>query len=331
MKRILFVIGLILSAFSFVSCDVEFTPNEDWQEQMMVYSVLDQDDDTSYVRVEKVFLGNGNALHYAREKDSLYYQANDLDVKIFVYNINDTNNIVDVLQFDYTTTYKPEGEFYSGEVPLYFCKTKNRLSPDKFYKLEVTNLKTGFKATSTTYLVADYSVLTSNFTFNNNSGRSMLVKWTNVDGYNFNTNTIAKRFQINIRFNYRQNAQIHHVDMPLSAQTNTSLTAKSLETKVNKEDIVLYLKNALGGVAGISWYDAAPFEINVLGCDQEMFDYISINNATEASINFKPSYSNIKGGYGLFGARRTHISRSYSTQQVDQQLRTALNGVITFQ
>ncbi|MBQ9254031.1 MAG: hypothetical protein IJ180_04560 [Bacteroidales bacterium] len=331
MKKLVWLFGCLACIVLFVRCDdVEFSPNEPWQEQMMIYGILDQDDDTTFVRIEKVFLGDGNALHYAKQKDSVYYPVDDLDVKMYEYNLNDTNNSINVFQFDYTMRQKPEGSFYSGEVPLYYCVTKNKLSVNKFYRLEVTNKKTGFKASSSTYLIADYSINTSNFTFNNSSGTRLVVTWNNVNESQSNANLVAKRFQVNVRFNYRRQARIEHVDIPLSAVSNSSTSIRQMTAPISKEDIVLYLKNALENETGISWYNDAPFEINILACDQEMFDYISINNATERSLNYKPSYSNINGGYGLFASRRTHISKSYNTYQVDQDLQVKLNSVITF-
>ncbi len=52
---VLFAASLLLA-----SCEVDFSPNASWREIPVVYCVLDQDDDTSYVRVERCFLGEGS-------------------------------------------------------------------------------------------------------------------------------------------------------------------------------------------------------------------------------------------------------------------------------
>ena len=70
MKKIVYILS-ILSILVFASCDAEFDPNDDWQENMMIYCLLDQDDDITYVRVEKCFLGNCNAYDFAKTKDSV--------------------------------------------------------------------------------------------------------------------------------------------------------------------------------------------------------------------------------------------------------------------
>ena len=64
MKTVRIIAILILCVCSFVSCEVEFSPNDKWTEIPVVYCVLDQDDDTSFVRVQRCFLGEGNQYRY---------------------------------------------------------------------------------------------------------------------------------------------------------------------------------------------------------------------------------------------------------------------------
>jgi hypothetical protein len=39
--------------FMLNSCEVEFNPNSPWEETTIVYGVLDQDADTSFIRIQK--------------------------------------------------------------------------------------------------------------------------------------------------------------------------------------------------------------------------------------------------------------------------------------
>ena len=120
MKKIVYLL-LFLPLFMMVSCEADFDPNDSWQERMMVYCLLDQDDDTTFVRIEKCFLGNGNAYEYAKNKDSVYYSKDALDVKLYAYWSWDTNTVTDIYDFQYTTKKKAEGYFYSDDnCPLYY-------------------------------------------------------------------------------------------------------------------------------------------------------------------------------------------------------------------
>lgn len=334
MKKVFnIIVCTFISALVFTSCDVDFDPNEQWQEQMLVYSLLDQDDDTTFVRIEKCFLGNGNALRYAKEKDSIYYNPDDLDVKIYVSDEWDTNNIHDTLQFNYTYTSKTAGDFYSGDdCPIYYCVTKNKLSYWSFYKLVITNKKTGKQVTASTYLIADYSIRNSNFTFNNKKASTlnnrMQIEWTNYDAStNANSRIVGKQYQVNIRFNYLENSAIKHIDIPISRRLNNYSTSVYMNTYATINDVVSGISTQLKGKTALGWYTTAPFEIRILSCDLEMFDYLSINASSTSSLNYRPVYTNINGGIGLFAARRTHISKSFEDKQVDGNLKTQIKSL----
>ena len=125
--------------FCFAGCEVEFDPNEEWKQVTVIYGVLDQDSDTTFVRVQKGFLGSGNYIDFAKEKDSVYYKQNEIDVFMLSYYPWDKNNAGDTLWFDYTeTTTKQDGDFYNETTPLYRCCTKETGTLEK-YKKEVYN------------------------------------------------------------------------------------------------------------------------------------------------------------------------------------------------
>ena len=53
-----------------VSCDNDFNPNAEWKETMVVYGLLDQDQDTTWVRVQKCYLGEGDMIAMSSIMDS---------------------------------------------------------------------------------------------------------------------------------------------------------------------------------------------------------------------------------------------------------------------
>ncbi|MBR5027718.1 MAG: hypothetical protein IKX51_00720, partial [Bacteroidales bacterium] len=78
-------LALIFGVF-FTACDNEFSPNAEWKETMVVYSLLDQDEDTTWVRVQKCFLGEGDMLAMTSIMDSSNYSEGDLRVQIEEWN-----------------------------------------------------------------------------------------------------------------------------------------------------------------------------------------------------------------------------------------------------
>ena len=78
----------------------------------------------------------------------------------------------------------------------------------------------------------------------------------------------------------------------------------------------------------VAWYGKAPFEIRISACDLSMFDYLSINNATQNSLNYSPVYSNIEGGFGLFAARSNHINRAFEDREIDNNLKESMKTLL---
>src|SRR5262245_17610431 len=91
------------------SCSTDFDTIADYKEIMVVYGLLDQYQGVQYIKVNKAYLGQGNALIMAHEKDSINY-ANVLDVTL---EQMDGGNVVATytLQRDSTSFAKDSGLF----------------------------------------------------------------------------------------------------------------------------------------------------------------------------------------------------------------------------
>ena len=70
----------LLAALLFSACKVDFSPNAQWKELPVVYCILDQDDDTTWVRVQRCYLGQGNLYQYGSNYDSVNYPQGQLTV-----------------------------------------------------------------------------------------------------------------------------------------------------------------------------------------------------------------------------------------------------------
>ncbi|HML85282.1 MAG TPA: hypothetical protein PKE52_08995, partial [Bacteroidales bacterium] len=68
---------LLLSGLAFLlsSCKTDFDLNAEWKDITIVYGVLDPGKSVQQVRINKAFLGEGNALEYAKIADSIHYDT----------------------------------------------------------------------------------------------------------------------------------------------------------------------------------------------------------------------------------------------------------------
>ena len=72
---LLLIITLLLQ-----SCSNEFDPNADWTETTLVYGLIDPDEDTTFLRIQRCFLGKG-LNEYTQITDSNCYAEGEIDVK----------------------------------------------------------------------------------------------------------------------------------------------------------------------------------------------------------------------------------------------------------
>ncbi|MDR0789576.1 MAG: hypothetical protein LBO06_02135 [Bacteroidales bacterium] len=310
-KKTALAISVLLIIIGFCSCEVDFDPNSDWKETTIAYCLLDQDDDTTFVRVQKAFLGEGNYLEFSQIKDSIYYKQDDIDVKIYAYSTWDNDKPIDSLQFIYTTDYsKPEGDFYNGEAPIYYCLTQNRIRKDRNYKLVIRNLKTGNVTSSTIQPLADYNIEkpTDDFAFRaDGNDLKMEVQW-----YNKNSSSAGvtpKLFQLMIRFYYKENGAETFVDVPLGKTINDNNRPHLLTSSISMNGLLSAIKAKLNNNQPKQWSDRTNYlELFVNACDVNMYDYININKPNENMLTDKPLFTNIDNGVGLFAARRLGVN-----------------------
>ncbi|MGL4597218.1 MAG: hypothetical protein ACRCYO_06810, partial [Bacteroidia bacterium] len=81
MRKLFFVL-LLGTSFLASSCKNELDVLDEYREIMVSYGLLNPSDTTHYLRINKGFLGAGNALEMAANPDSTTYPAGTLDVSV---------------------------------------------------------------------------------------------------------------------------------------------------------------------------------------------------------------------------------------------------------
>ena len=106
------------------SCEVEFSPNAEWKNVPVVYAILDQDDDTTWVRVQRCYLSDGNIYQYGSHSDSINYPQGSISVALLAYG---DGALKDSIAFTYTERDRDAGAFaYKSSVAL--KNSRNRTS-----------------------------------------------------------------------------------------------------------------------------------------------------------------------------------------------------------
>lgn len=294
---------LAIMAF-FNACSTDVDLYADYKDITIVYGVLDADADTNFVKINKAFLGPGDATHISQIPDSSNYPGK-LDARIVEYVNGDINRelILDTI----TIHDKDSGDFYAPNQLLYYTTEQIHAGSSYEYKLIIN--KTNDTVTATTKVVGGdgFNVYTGIMNFSS-TATSGVVKWYPASN--------AAMYNVTFRFEYTEvlSGDSTNKDMEWSLGTFAinDLTMEEGCFCVPYEPTAFfnYLRNDLGAdtITSSKRY-VGPFHITIAAGGTELYNYISVNEPSSSIVQSIPEYTNINGGYGVFSSR-TMINRT---------------------
>lgn len=306
--------ALILGIFSclvvLTSCENEVDVNANWKDVPVVFGLLDPDSLTQYIRVSRVFLGEGDALQYAQIPDSLYYNPEDIEVKV-TETIN--GNVTRTWILDDTTGIAKDtnGIFAAPEQVVYYFKVNpsQKLNINGEYSLTITNAKTGNVLKGQTLIVQKVSMQTpSNFAQQVNiiPRQSSFVKWTSsING---------KIYEVILNFIYREeipgNSELIRKVVPINFGRTFSADDEGGEELVREIDPLSFYQVLVASIPAstidnprIRHADSLEYIINV--GDEDLFTYLNVNQPSNTVAQERPQFNNVENGLGLFASRTT--------------------------
>jgi len=300
---------IILIALVFLpvlySCNKKLNVNADWRDITVVYGLLSQNEDTTYIKITKAFLGEGNAMQFAKIPDSSTY-PDKLDVKLQAWSGN--NLVNQPYSFDTITIHTKEAGdsiFYYPSQLVYYCKT-GHLNESYTYKLKITHKKTRIVDSASTTLVHSFNIDTPDPYFKQVEyipGHNFEVKFDPAFG--------GKRYQLVIRFHYSEtnsngtvqksydwlvfnNYQVANPYETVTAPILKSFSSDLFYT-VMKGNIKID-PNVISRTP--NWVDYI-FSV----ASEDLNTYMEVSEPSLSIIQERPSFSNIYNGIGLFSSR----------------------------
>lgn len=297
MKKILALLVLICGASLLYQCSTDVDLYADYKVLTIVYSVLDTQDDTTWIKVTKAFTGPGNALEMAKNPDSSNFE-NKLDVRLTGRkNGNDLTPLV----FDtLTIKNKRAGDsiFYFPNQLMYYAV--GSLDVEATYNLLIVN--DGVEITSDTELIPSFSI-TAPRNFIDFTSNTKTIDWT--------TASYGKRYEVTYTFNYRElrpgsndtidKSMDFYVGMLLSQDTDGG---EKMNKLYSGDGFYAQLNTDLEDIPNVQRW-AGQVDIYVAAGSQVLQNYLSINEATGTLLTEVPIYTNIRNGTGIMASRYT--------------------------
>lgn len=295
MKRIVFLLPIFVVLLT--ACEVEFSPNAAWKETPVVYCMLDQDDDTTWVRVEKCFLGENSIYSYGTISDSVNYPQGSISVHLLAYLGGQLRSDV---ALQYTERNRMTGNFVSTNQPIYY--TDSALNENYMYKLEVRRVADGNVIASTDsiplIIQTEEQVITKPYS-SGRFGFHSTAQGTPVCHIEWNALRNARRYQPFVRFYYGEEEDTLYVDLMCESTT-------ALSTDYSRSSFLNSLKIALQDDPNPKKY-LEIVDVYLAACDENLNVYMMSVNSGVSMNQTTDTYTNIRGGVGIFGARRTHL------------------------
>lgn len=329
MRKILALAAVVVSAFISNSCKNDLEAVAPYEESVVIYGLLDQNDTANYIRVNKVFVTPGNANQVAQIQDSVYFKPGELSVKIEKY-WNGTKRQTYVLSETYEIPLQP-GTFNTDQL---IYKTTDPFSSDSLnrffeYKLIVVNNKSGKEYTATTKLVKNVSATNSSSMCSASLGQNCFFNTSNVSILPVVNGKTQVKFLTPINAAICEgNITMYYTNMFLDNSSANANAQYSLGSSVPG--------SASGGqlidfsFSGISFFTALANNVTAQSNlkqrvadslsftfyfgGEELKLYREINNVSGSFGQEKPIYTNISnGGIGVFSSRTklTVIKRFY--------------------
>ena len=308
---IIFISILILTSF-LQSCNEDVDLIGDFEETAVIYGLLDKSDSIHFIKINRAFIGPGNALEISQIQDSNEFQQ----VEATVVEYLNGNVARQWTLMDTTIENKdPNGVFYAPYETEYYFKTTASapLNADGIYKLHISINGGDIIVDGETEIVSNISSSADGQTFRYDfvedpgvysqkgiavtTGNSFILNTTlevNFNEYTSPTTGTMKSFKWN-----------------LGESEVTPNESKSFTTN-GKTFFDLVLANVTNNPAIIQ-RKMYSIKVIVTGGAEDLYNYMTVNVPSSSLAQSKPTFTNLTVNanhrvIGIFSSRYTHIS-----------------------
>jgi len=309
MKNVILAL-FILSGLTISSCDNDIELNAPYKEIGVIYGLINPSDSIHYVRIQKAYLGAGNALTMAQVADSIYY-PDILDVQMV--RIKDGSVLGSFPLTRFIGADKQEGIFAATPNVLYKSNGET-ISRDSEYKIVVTNTQSGNVFSAQTPIVDSLRIIRPSIASSNQ------VQWASQFPYKveYVTAKNGKVYNLTIRFKYAEEVfgsgviTPKYIDwiFPNRLVSNPEQVINLIQ-EIEGEDFYKFVADQIDVDPNMVRYAGTLDFIFTAGAEF-LANYIAINQATTSVLTSIPEYSNVEGGTGIFSSRFIQVSPNKS-------------------
>ena len=298
------IILLLFSVF-FLSCETDFDVNAEWQDVTVVFGLLDPNNEDQLIKINKAFLGPGDAIQMASVADSTNYNPSEIIVKVHRVNqqqFGGYDTLASVTLSD-TLLEKDEGLFSTDENIIYtFKKPSSFYNTNSLYLLDILNENTQERITSETEIINTFSFESLNPSFewglyNGELPDSLKFRTKNIEWQKSPNGLI---YQLDIVINFLENNDTVNL---VWSQPLVEYTSGNMSLQIKGDQFFQFLVNNLDNNTVKQFLN---LDLVMTIGTVELKTYIDVNKPFSGIVQERPTYKNINNGIGLFSSRFTY-------------------------
>ena len=303
---------LLLSATLFLSsCDNDLDLTAEYKDITLIYGMLDTREDTQWVRVQKAFLGDGDALVYASIPDSNYYPSNA--IQVVMRRRNSSGAIQDTAVLPQTAYHKPKDDGVFFTTPNYLYPYTKTIVDNSIYEVVLRNLNTGKVVSAQTRIarppLISYPPNSStilNFEANSalpGANPSINFTWLKSD------NVVAYQYAMIFHYEEFPTANPTQISQKsfrvVSSVFNPFIEepgANEIQYPVSKREFYNFVVANIAENPALS-RKFLKLDITVFAATKDFYDFYEINRPSTSIVQKTSDFTNITNGLGLFASR----------------------------
>lgn len=310
MKSNYFLFAILLFIF-FSGCKSDFDLTAPYKEIPVVYGLLNKDETTHYLRIQKAFLIDGNAQVAAGVADSVFY-TDSITVKMIGYTasgIRKDSFFLYKVDGNLLGLPKDSGLFASSPNILYAFNAT--LDANKSYRLEITRNGNSLARTSDD-LNKNIFLIDHLRVGNPYSAAKFQLRNTNPSEMNWASQQNAGIYDLTVRFYYREystatNALLldTYLDVPFFTSTLSDyVSGGTIKADFNADILLNALAKHLAPSPTVyRQFVKMDFTFAAGGNDLALFVKSKQGQSGITSGEALPAYSNIVNGAGILSSR----------------------------
>ena len=293
--------ALVLACVPWLSgCETDLNLLAPYQDTPVVYCILNPREEVQYLRLEKTFLGKGNALIMAREKDSIYYPEADVRLERWADGVMKQQFTLQQVQLPARDT----GVFVNEPNYVYQCETA--LATGGEYRLNIFIPSTGTQLRAVTQVVNEFRAIRPEAYKKNLAFSS----YDNYEPVEWVAAPYTRIYHLAVRFHYLEvigtDTAYKSADWNIGHYiTDYAAGGEDFKVEVLHRNFYKWVANRLDPPAGnmirLANKKALDFVFTVGG--EELYTYMQIYGDDAGILKEKPVFTNIENGIGLFSSR----------------------------